>query len=70
MADNVQICLRTTFMPKQEFVNVARQLEDTTSKLKNTSDPRVRLKLLSQMRRLLAEADRLLADEDEASDVA
>ena len=51
-------------MPKTEFVIVARQLEETTAKLKSSRDPNVRHKLLHQMRLLLAEADRLLAEEE------
>jgi hypothetical protein len=57
------------FMEK-EFKDVARQLEETTAKLNNTRNAKARYKLLALMRRLLAEADRLLSDDEAASDAA
>lgn len=57
-------------MTDHEFADVAHQFEDTTSKLKAARDPKLRLTLLARMRRLLAEADRLLSDEDADSDAA
>lgn len=56
-------------MPENEFEAVAKQLEETTAKLKSTADPRVRQKLLAWMRLMLKEADRLLG-EDESSTAA
>jgi hypothetical protein len=55
---------------ENEFRDVARQLEETTAKLYNTRNAKARYKLLALMRRLLAEADRLLSDDEAASGAA
>jgi hypothetical protein len=49
-------------MSDDKFAAVARQLEETLSKLNRVSDPALRRTLLSDMRRLIAEADRLAAE--------
>jgi hypothetical protein len=54
-------------MPETEFATVARHLEETTAKLKSAQDPQVRQKLLAWMRLMLAEADRLLAEEESST---
>jgi hypothetical protein len=46
--------------PEREFKEVQRRLEETISELKDTKDPKLRQLLLRDMRRLLAEADRIL----------
>jgi hypothetical protein len=48
-------------MPDNEFADVARQLEETLSELSQVSDPALKRNMLLDMRRLLAEADRLAA---------
>jgi TATA-binding protein-associated factor Taf7 len=52
------ICLRH-FMPDDEFTDVARQLEEKLSEMNQATDPALRRSMLSDMRRLIAEADRL-----------
>jgi hypothetical protein len=46
-------------MAQDEFAEVARQLEETLAEINQVTDPGVRHTLLSDMRRLIAEADRL-----------
>ena len=50
------------FMTDHEFSEVARLLEETLSELKQSHDPQLRRIMLADMRLLLAEADRLLAE--------
>jgi hypothetical protein len=54
--------------PEDEFAAVARQLEETLSEINQVSDPVLRRKLLADMRRLIAEADRLAAKGAKAND--
>lgn len=65
----LQSCLRH-FMPdpQDEFADVARQLEETLSEINQVSDPVLRRKLLADMRRLIAGADRLAAKGAKAND--
>jgi hypothetical protein len=44
----------------QEFADVQRRLQESLSELMETTDPKIRQLLLRDMRRLLAEADRIL----------
>jgi hypothetical protein len=53
-------------MADDEFANVARLLEETLSELNQVSDPALRRILLADMRRLIAEADRLAAESENA----
>jgi hypothetical protein len=46
-------------MTERDFPQVQRDLEEVLSKLKTTLDPNVRKDLLREMRRLLADAERL-----------
>jgi hypothetical protein len=46
-------------MSDDEFANVARQLEKNLFEMNQSTDPALRRSLLSDMRRLIAEADRL-----------
>jgi hypothetical protein len=46
-------------MTKDEFGEVQRQLEVTTTELRTTTDPERRRVLLREMSRLLAEAERI-----------
>jgi soluble cytochrome b562 len=46
-------------MPDDEFADVARQLERKLFEMNQATDPAVRRSMLSNMRRLIAEADRL-----------
>jgi hypothetical protein len=50
------------FMTDHEFAEVARLLEETLSELKQSRDPQLRRIMLADMRLLLSEADRLLAE--------
>lgn len=61
MASNIRGIASYRILPMQEpnFDHVAKQLEETLSKLKGTKDPEQRKLLLRAMRRLLVEADRL-----------
>lgn len=49
-------------MLDDEFKVVSRQLEETLSELNKVNDPGLRRSILSNMRRLLVEADRLAAE--------
>jgi hypothetical protein len=49
-------------MRDDEFADVARQLERMLAELSQAKDPALRRTLLSDMRRLIAEADRLAAE--------
>ena len=49
-------------MPERDFRQIEQDLAQTVSKLKGTKDPKLRRNLLSELRRLLAEADRLLLE--------
>jgi len=42
-----------------DYAEVHRQLEEAVAKLKRATDPDLRRKLLTEIRRLLKEADRL-----------
>jgi hypothetical protein len=46
-------------MSDHEFINIQTRLEETLLKLRNTHDPNLRPPLLREMRRLLADADRV-----------
>jgi hypothetical protein len=48
------------FMSVDEFTEVERLLQETVSELKQANDPAIKRLLLADMRRLLAEADRLM----------
>jgi len=50
------------FMPNAEFANVARQLEEKLFETNQATDPALRRSMLTDMRRLIAEADRLNAE--------
>jgi hypothetical protein len=49
-------------MPSQ-FAEVARHLEEVLSELNQVHDPTLRRSMLSQIRLLIVEADRLVGDE-------
>ena len=46
-------------MAKDDFAEIHRQLEATTSELKTATDPERRRTLLREMSRLIAEAERI-----------
>jgi hypothetical protein len=48
-------------MNDRDFSQVQRELDDVVSKLKTAIEPKLRTELLQQMRRLLAEAERLIS---------
>jgi hypothetical protein len=52
-------------MTDRDFRKMERDLEEAMSKLKAATDPKIRRDLLHEMRRLLAEADRLNLDTPE-----
>jgi hypothetical protein len=54
----------TSAMGNNGFAVIERQLEVTLAKLKNTHDPEQRRNLLFQMRQMLMEADRIMAEDD------
>jgi TATA-binding protein-associated factor Taf7 len=47
-------------MTERDFVQLEKDLEQAVSKLKETRDPKLRRRLLQDLRRLLAEADHIL----------
>jgi hypothetical protein len=47
-------------MAEYEFTEAQRKLEETLTKLQGTNDPKLRLLLLREMSRLLADAHRIL----------
>lgn len=49
-------------MSSDQFAEVARQLEEVLSELNQVRDPTLRRSMLSQMRLLIVEADRLVGD--------
>ncbi|GEM_PF-6509591 len=49
-------------MAESDFEKLAQQLEETVSKLKVSKNPDERKNLLREMRRLLAETDRIDRD--------
>jgi hypothetical protein len=49
-------------MSKREYQHVEHDLERALSRLRDTKDPNLRRELLQQMRCLLAEADRFVAN--------
>ena len=51
-------------MRLQEFTDVQRQLEQVIDKLKTATDTKVRRQLLRDMRRLIADADRILQSDE------
>jgi hypothetical protein len=53
--------LARPIMNDTNFEKVSEQLEETISKLKNAKDPAERKALLTTMRYLLVEADRLIS---------
>lgn len=53
-------------MTDDEFADVARLLEETLSELNQVSDPALRRILLADMRRLIAGAERLAAESENA----
>jgi hypothetical protein len=53
-------------MPDDEFADVARQIEESLSNLNQVNDPTLRRKMLADMQRLIAEADRLAAESEKA----
>ena len=48
--------------PERDFATVLHDLETVLSDLRDSDDPNVRLRLLSEMRQLVKEAYRLNAD--------
>jgi len=48
-------------MTDRDFSQVQRELDGVVSKLKTAIEPKLRTQLLQQMRRLLAEAERLVS---------
>jgi TATA-binding protein-associated factor Taf7 len=46
-------------MPHDDFADVARQLERKLLEMNQATDPALRRSILSDLRRLIAEADRL-----------
>jgi hypothetical protein len=52
-------CSPSQMLVQNSFADVQRQLEETVSKLKTVRDPDRRRTLLREMRRLLAEAERI-----------
>jgi hypothetical protein len=46
-------------MTDRDFSQLQRQLEEVMSKLKGSNEPKLRRDLLAEMRRLLAEAERV-----------
>jgi hypothetical protein len=52
---------RCAIMPRDQFADVARQLEELLSDLNHGSDPALRRRMLAHMRLLIVEADRLAA---------
>jgi hypothetical protein len=46
-------------MADREFRQVQKALDEVVSKLKTVTEPKLRAELLQQMRRLLAEAERV-----------
>jgi hypothetical protein len=49
-------------MPERTFAQVEAELRNVLTRLKPTTDPKVRRELLHEMRRLLAEAERCTAE--------
>jgi len=49
-------------MSNYEFAEIERLLAEVLSKLKETHDPQLRRTMLADMRRLLSEADHLIAE--------
>jgi hypothetical protein len=47
-------------MAERDFAQLEKDLEQAVSKLKETRDPKLRRRLLQDLRRLLAEADHIL----------
>ncbi len=56
-------------MLDDEFKVISRQLEETLSELNKVNDKGLRRSILSNMRRLLLEADRLTAESGKAEKV-
>ena len=61
-ACQVGVSIHLPLMSQTEFSEVERLLEESLSELKETTDPELRCAMPSDMRRLLAEADRLLLE--------
>jgi hypothetical protein len=57
-------CARIFLMPQQKFTDVQRPREEVMNKLKVATDTNVRQQLLREMRRLLADADRVLKSDE------
>jgi hypothetical protein len=49
-------------MADRDFAEIQLDLKETLSQLKTATDPKLRQQLLTQMRALLAEADRILLE--------
>jgi len=49
-------------MADRDFAEIQLNLKETLSQLKGATDPKLRQQLLTQMRTLLAEADRILLE--------
>ena len=49
-------------MAERDFAEIQLDILETLSQLKRATDPKLRQKLLTQMRTLLAEADRILLE--------
>ena len=58
----VQSAVALLFMSSDQFAEVAHQLEEVLSELNQVCDPTLRCSMLSQMRLLIVEADRLAGD--------
>jgi hypothetical protein len=54
-------------MAEREFTNVESELGKTLSKLRETTDPSHRKRLLREMRLLLSEADQILGGTEPSS---
>ena len=52
----------TLSMADRDFAEIQLDLEETLSQLKRATDPKLRQQLLTQIRTLLAEADRILLE--------
>jgi plasmid stabilization system protein ParE len=51
-------------MPLRDFAQLQKDLEDIVTRLKQTRNPKARVRLLRELRRLLGEADLLIAEMD------
>ena len=58
-------CIKLTVVTDRDFRQIGQEIEQASSKLKETKDPKLRRDLLLEIRRLLREADRLLLNKSE-----